>query len=147
MWSERLYFQEFRNYQKQQGLQPSHGKPSYTNNPSANHTDTVTNIAQVISIKFLNMLTLYPKLLLPSYLNLKPLITAVAMQWDFCNSEQPSRYNSHCYKHYCPDEPRILLEHRDARIDQGLSLYLRDVTARINKRSNHATDRPAWLRM
>jgi len=72
MWSECLYFQEFRKYQKQQGLQPSHGKQT---------THIVTNIAQVITIKFLNMLTLYPKLLAPSYLNLKPLITAVSILW------------------------------------------------------------------
>jgi len=26
----------------------------------------------------------------------------------FCNREQPSRHNTHCYKHYCPDELRIL---------------------------------------
>jgi len=66
MGSESLYFQEFRKHKKQQGLQPSHGKPSYTNNPNANHTHPVTNIAQVISIKFLNMSALYPKLLAPS---------------------------------------------------------------------------------
>ena len=82
----------------------------------------------------------------------QPSPLTVLLQLNFCYQVQttvvspdahPSSYSSVVTTLY----PTLVFEHCDAWIDQGLSLYLSDVTARINKSSNHATDKPALLKM